>query len=710
MQTRDIKRWKKPQKIFKIFLVFIVILYMQLCYLALFKNVYGLNMQTFAKNRNTYKSTIKALRGNIYASDGTILAQTVTSYTVIAYLAEERTGNSKTPLHVVEKEKTARALAPLLNMTEERILSLLSRDAYQVELGPGGRGITELKKEEIEALNLPGIDFIEDTKRYYPNGDFASYIVGYAKKDEGNKIVGELGVESLYDDELSGTDGSIEQQQDRYGYKIPDTPEINNPAIDGNNIYLTIDANVQRFLEEAANYVEEEADPVWFTISAMEAKTGKILGSASIPSFNPNVLNITNYENPLVSFTYEPGSVMKIFTYLCAMEKGTYNGSATYKSGSIKIGDTLIYDHNKTGWGVITYDLGFERSSNVATATIMQTILNKNELRACLTNYGFGSKTGIKLPREMTGSLDFNYAVEVAAASYGQAILTTPVQQLQALSIIANNGTMIKPSIVEKIVDSESGKVIYQNEIEKVPNVVSKSSVDAMKDLMYNVVNSPLPGATGRQYKVEGYDVIGKTGTAQFIDAATGKYTSGSNNYIYSTSIMFPKDDPDVIIFASLKKPKRNSSSSMASAVVETIKNIATYRNTYNKDKKLDTSNSYVLSDYRGMYTDEVEKTLKDNLLKVVTIGNGERIINQYPTSNITVLGNDIVFLVTDSLEIKVPDFKNWSRKDVVTFCNLAGLDYKIDGYGYVIKQSIAANEVLKETDRLSITLKDKEI
>ena len=710
MQTRDIKRWKKPQKIFKIFLVFIVILYIQLCYLALFKNVYGLNMQAFAKNRNTYKSTIKALRGNIYASDGTILAQTVTSYTVIAYLAEERTGNSKVPLHVVEKEKTARALAPLLNMTEERILSLLSRDAYQVELGPGGRGITELKKEEIEALNLPGIDFIEDNKRYYPNGDFASYIVGYAKKNEENEIIGELGVESLYNEELNGTDGSIEQQQDRYGYKIPDTPEINNPAIDGNNIYLTIDASVQRFLEEAANYVEEEADPVWFTISAMEAKTGKILGSASIPSFNPNILNITNYENPLVSFTYEPGSVMKIFTYLCAMEKGTYNGSATYKSGSIKIGDTLIYDHNKTGWGVITYDLGFERSSNVATATMMQTILNKNELKTCLTNYGFGSKTGIKLPREMEGSLDFNYDVEVAAASYGQGILTTPVQQLQALSIIANNGTMIKPSIVEKIVDSESGKVIYQNEIEKVPNVVSKSSVDAMKDLMYNVVNSTLPGATGRLYKIKDYDVIGKTGTAQFIDATTGKYTSGSNNYIYSTSIMFPKDDPDVIIFASLKKPKRNSSSSMATAVVETIKNIATYRNTYNKDKKLDTSNSYVLSDYRGMYTDEVEKILKDNLLKVVTIGNGERIINQYPDSNITVLGNDIVFLVTDSLEIKVPDFKNWSKKDVITFCNLANLDYKIEGYGYVIKQSIAANEVLKESDRLNITLKDKEI
>ena len=147
MQTRNIRKWKKPQKFFKIFLVFIVVLYIQFCYLALFKNVYGINMQAFAKNRNTYKTTIKALRGNIYAEDGTILAQTVTSYTVIAYLSASRTGTSKTPLHVVDKEKTARELAPLINMSEDRILRLLNMDLYQVELGPGGRGITELKKE-----------------------------------------------------------------------------------------------------------------------------------------------------------------------------------------------------------------------------------------------------------------------------------------------------------------------------------------------------------------------------------------------------------------------------------------------------------------------------------------------------------------------------------------------------------------------------------
>ena len=165
-------------------------------------------MQAFANNRNTYTATIKSLRGKIYTADETVLAQTVSSYTVIAYLSPKRTGNSTKPLHVVDKEMTARVLAPILNMKEERLLELLSRDVYQVELGPGGRDITELKKEEIEALELPGIGFSSDTKRYYPNGDFASYIVGYAKKyDEG--IVGELGIEALYNDELNGKDNCI---------------------------------------------------------------------------------------------------------------------------------------------------------------------------------------------------------------------------------------------------------------------------------------------------------------------------------------------------------------------------------------------------------------------------------------------------------------------------------------------------------------------
>ena len=704
MKTRSFKKWKKPQGIFKIFLVFIVVLFIQLCYLSLFSKVYGIDMQLFAKNRNTYKATIKALRGNVYTSDETVLAQTVTSYTVIAYLSPSRTGNSKKPLHVVDKLTTAKALAPVLNMTEERLLELLSRNAYQVELGPGGRDITELKKEEIEALELPGIDFMEDTKRYYPNGDFASYIVGYAKKYDG-EIVGELGIEGLYNNELNGEDGKIIQQQDRYGYRIPDTPETNIPAENGNDIYLTIDANIQRFVENVVDEIEEVSNPEWVTISVMEAKTGKILASASAPSFDPNKLNIVNYENPLVSFSYEPGSVMKLFTYLCAMENGVYNGNATYKSGSIKIEDSIIYDHNKVGWGTITYDLGLERSSNVAVATMMQTILTRDQLKKCFTTFGFGSKTGIELPRELSGTINFKYPVETAAASFGQGIMTTPIQHLQALSIIANDGVMIKPRIVDKIVDSQTGNTIYQNEIEKI-QVASKENVEYIRELMYNVVNSTKPGVTGYKYKIPGYDVIGKTGTAQYFNSTTGKYSGSGLDYIYSFSGMFPKDNPDVIIFASLKKPTQKREIFQA-GIVSLMKDIATYRNTFNKQKSLNTSYSYVLNDYRGQKTEDIKNFLKEKDLDVILIGNGKYIIDQYPESNITVLDEDHIFLITNGSEFTIPNFIGWSKKDVQTFANLTGIEIEFDGYGYVFEQSIKANEVLKEKEKIQIKLKD---
>ena len=188
-KKQDMKQWKLPKIAFLVSAFLIFLLYIQFAYLSLSPVVYGIDMDEFAKQRNTVSRTLYAKRGTIYDKDGNTLALNVSSYTVIAYLDESRSENSSTPKHVEDKEMTAQKLAPLLNMTEEYILKLLNTEAYQVELGPGGRGITELKKEEIESLGLPGIDFIESSKRYYPNGDFASYVIGYAKQNEVEETV-----------------------------------------------------------------------------------------------------------------------------------------------------------------------------------------------------------------------------------------------------------------------------------------------------------------------------------------------------------------------------------------------------------------------------------------------------------------------------------------------------------------------------------------
>ena len=672
-------------------------------------------MQEFASNRNTYSSLLHAQRGTIYDSQGDILAQDVSSYTVIAYLDESRTGSSKTLYHVADKQMTAEALAPLLNMEVDEILELLNRDVYQVELGPGGRGITEILKKKIEELNLPGIDFIESYKRYYPNGDFASYIVGYAKKqnvdvtlDNTTKkeemLVGELGIEVEYNELLQGQNGYISYQQDRYGYKIPDTPEINEPAVDGSDIYLTIDANIQRILESVVDENVELYDPEWVTINVMDAKTGDILGSASSPSFDPNKLNLTNYENPLTSFVYEPGSVMKTYTYMCAIEKGTYKGDQLYHSGHITIEDTNIYDWNNVGWGDITYDRGFILSSNVATSNIMQNFLTKDELKDCLESYGFGETTGIELPRELSGSVVFNYPVEVAAASYGQGITTTPIQHLQALSIIANNGYMVKPHIVSKIV--QNGEVTYEREVAKSDRIVSQTTIDKIKELMYGAVNDEEGGAIGLAYRVDGLDIIGKTGTAEIYDEEHGGYLTGWLDYIYSFSGMFPADDPEIIIFVSVKRPNNGSNIGIKTMTQSAIESIAKYKGYISNDTNDDTINDVTIENYVNLSSEEVEKDLENKGLDVVLLGDGDRIIRQYPASGTTLLTGDKVFLLTNTKEIIIPDLVGYSRIEAIALLELLDVEYELDGYGFVTEQSIKAGEQI--TDKIKLTLKQK--
>ena len=505
-RKQGLKVWKKPNIVLAFFLLCFFIIYLFFVYISLSPVVHGIDMQKFATSRNTVSSILYAKRGTIYDQNKNILAVDVASYTDIAYLSETRTVDEKKPLHVVDKEKTAKALSPIINMSEEDILKLLNRKnaagktVYQVELGPGGRGITELTKQEIEDLKLPGIDFIENFKRFYPNGDFAAYILGYAKQyeektnEDGQErieysIIGELGIEKQFEKILQGKNGYFQYQKDRYGYKIPDTPETRIDEEDGKDIYLTLDSNVQRFVESAVKDTAHEFQPKWMTLTVMDAKTGEILGTGTSPSFDPNKKNISDWSNVLVSKAYEPGSTMKLFSYMCAIDSGDYHGNDTVDSGSLKIGDDTIRDWNGEGWGKITYDEGLEFSSNVAAASLVQKVINKSQLYDCYKKFGFGSETGIELPSESIGTINFRYPIEVATASFGQGITTTAIQQLQGLTIIANDGHMVKPQIVKKIVNSKTNEVVLDMEVEKTEQLVKSSTVEKMKELMYNVIH-----------------------------------------------------------------------------------------------------------------------------------------------------------------------------------------------------------------------------
>lgn len=708
MKNKKVRNDIKLNKFMLVFAFFCFgIILARTSYLALANKIDGIDIKTFAKNRSTSKRTIYANRGTIYDSQGEILAENTSSYTLIAYLDPSRSANSKTPKHVADVDYTAKQLATVLDMTEKQIKSYLNQKGkYQVELGPKAKALTELKKEAIEKLNLPGIDFVESIQRYYPNGEFASYVLGYAKKNDDGLIKGELGIEQLYNKELSGTDGYVEYQKDRNGYQIPNTKEIRQEAIAGNDVYLTIDGQIQFFVEQAINAAYTTYNPEWMVMVVADAKTGKILADSSRPSFNPNTLNIKNYYDLSISLPYEPGSTMKIYTYMAALEKGTYQGNKTFKSGSYKVDkDTTIKDwNNGRGFGTITYDQGFAASSNVGIINILNNFINGKDLKEYFKKMGFGSATNVGLANENKGSLgSFKYETEIYTAGFGQGIMTTPMQHIKALTSIANDGILLQPYIIDKIVDSRTGEVLVQNERKELGRVASKETTDKMKELMYTVVNGGSGSyCTGTSYKIKGYDIIGKTGTAQRYNAKTGKYTQKESEAIRSVSIMFPKDNPRVIIYAAAQ---RTSGSALYTSVKKVIKNTANYLNVNNTTVIEEKNINYTMENFINTKTNDVTQKLTEKGIKYVLIGDGEKIIKTYPSKDNVVNTNEHIFLLTSGTNYKMPNIKNYSLKDVLELCELLDINIVTDGNGYVKSYSIKEGTKIEKDMTLEVKL-----
>lgn len=686
-----------------IFFLFIFVLILRLGYLCLTGKVDGINLKSFANKRNTKKETLYALRGNIYDVNGDVLAQTINSYTIIAYLDESRSKDSKVPLHVVNKEDTAEKLATVLDMSKEQILERLNKKAYQVEFGSKGKGLTELQKEAIENLNLSGIDFITTHKRYYPNNNFLSYVIGYTSSDENGNMKGLMGIEKQYDEKMTGTNGFVKYQKDLNGYKFPNSNEIRKEKIDGNDVYLTIDSNVQMSLETAINKAQNESSANWIVAVVADAKTGKILGSATSPSFNPNTKDIKNYLNPLVSYTYEPGSVMKTYSYMAALENNPawdpYNTNC--ETGPYEIGDDTVRDWNKTGWGLIPYSRGYTLSSNTCVANMIKNYLSKQKLMDYYKKLGFGQKTNIDLPNEYTGKVKFKYDVEVVNAGFGQGITTTPIQQIKALTAISNNGVILNPYIVSKTINSSTKEVTYKAAVKEGEKVASTETINKIKDLMYRVVNSDSSETTGSKYKMDGYDLIGKTGTAQIANPRTGKYYDGKYDYITSFSGMYPKDDPKVILYVAFQ---RSYNSNVLPQTVQTIvRDTAKYLGIFEEAPEINKEvTTYKLGSYKNKTTESVKQTLDALGASYVIFGDGNKVISQYPNKNSKVSTKDKVFIFTNGT-ITMPDLTNYSVKEADVVLSKLGIKHSINASGYIGYQSVSAGTVINSDTEVTL-------
>ncbi|MBQ4019104.1 MAG: penicillin-binding protein, partial [Erysipelotrichaceae bacterium] len=361
------------------------------------------SLNDYVQSVSNVEERIFASRGNIYDKEGSIVAQDVKTYDIICYLDEERLSSSDEIAYVDDPSFTAQALAPILGMDASDIYNILvsNKGLYQIELGTKGRNLSEEQKNQIEAIKgLHGIDFRNSYKRYYPYGDtFSPQLVGFAQSDNTGKLIGKLGIESYLNDELSGTDGYHSYQRDKHGYILPGMYEETVNAVNGYDVYLTLDVSIQEALNSALNTTMEAKNASRAWAAVVEIKTGKILAWGQTPSFNPNELKEddvqVNYGSQLA---YEPGSVMKSVIYSAAMDMGVYDGDRGFDSspycytasaGRTYSGDQLgcIYNVSRLDWGTIPLDYGLIYSSNVATATLLSEYVGVDNYKDYLEKY-----------------------------------------------------------------------------------------------------------------------------------------------------------------------------------------------------------------------------------------------------------------------------------------------------------------------------------
>jgi len=635
--------------------------------------------------------TIEPERGVIFDSNGDRLIHNTLAYTVIAVLSPDY------PNHVTDVRKTARQLAPLLNMAEDTLLSLLTKSSYQVELRPGGWKVDKAVADQIKELNIPGIILKEEVKRSYPNNSFAAYVLGFRNYD--NEAI--LGLEQYYDDILSGKPGQLNVLRDLKGFELPDSVEMFEPAEDGANLVLTIDKTIQQYVESALDRAETKYNPKKIVAIVADPKTGEILAMANRPNFNPNEYwTIQGYLNSAIQYQFEPGSTFKIVTLAAAIEEGVYNGGETYLSGQIKVPGGVIHDHNNgIGWGEISFLNGVQRSSNVAFVKLGYERLGKERLFSYISSFGYGQQTGIDLPGEIKGSLleaNAAYPLDVAAISIGQGIAVTPIQQVMAVAAVANGGKLLQPYIVKEIRDPDTGEVVIENKPVVKEQVISEETSRKATEVLQEVVEYGME----KGGSIPGYPIAGKTGTAQKIgedgNYLPDKYVVSYIGYVTSQELLVYVlvDEPDLSI------PYYGSTVAVP-IFAEIMQNSLRYLKVPLKsgsESELEREESIILDNYLSRDLNTAAVALTEKGLNPVILGGGKTIIEQSPVAGTEVYRGATIYLLTEPREsLRIADFTGKSLREALELADVLGIEVKISGNGFVVKQSLPPGSIAPE-------------
>ena len=481
--------------------------------------------------------TARSSRGNIYDRHGRLLAGSATVETVVGL-----------PHQVVDSLFTARALAPVLEMTEERIYELITQDRSAVYIK---RKVEEDVAQEVRLLNLPGITFTQETKRFYPNGTLLSQLLGFVGMDQGW-----AGLEIFFEEELKGQDGNIVFPSDNLGRAIPGAHHFIPPK-QGRDLYLTIDETIQFIVERELSRAMLEYRPNRVTALAVNPQTGEVLAAASKPDFDPNHYN--EYDKEIwrlfpVTDTYEPGSTFKLITLAAAIEENLYREAEDlFCPGHKEVAGHKVgcWTSDRGGHGSINFLEAVLSSCNPAFMTLGER-LGTQKLFDYIRAFGFGAITGLDYPGEGAGLIFSPNQVgplELATTSFGQGISVTPLQQVMAVSAIANGGYLLRPYLVKEIREID-GQPVRVDSTEIIRQVISRDTANHVALIMEQVVQD----GSGVNAAVEGYRSAGKTGTAQKVGPG-GAYISGE--YILSFIGFAPLEDPRILLYIAVDGARR---------------------------------------------------------------------------------------------------------------------------------------------------------
>lgn len=688
------------KRISHVFVVFFVLFCILALHILKINIIDGEKLRTGAIEQQTRDYQVSSARGTIYDRNGKALAISSSAVTISANPKE------------IEKAKyavdeLAQKLAEMLELDVETVKKKITKDALDVELKAK---VEPEIADQIRAMELKGIYFKEDTKRYYPFGSFASHVLGYVGKD--NQGLG--GIEMVYDDELSGVPGRVVTLKNAHGTDMPFQEERHIDSENGLNVVLTIDETIQHFAEKHLSGVYNDAAPKeGAACIVMEVKSGEILAMATMPNFDLNEPNqITDKEvleyldaikedsnftdedynqavaaarnkmwrNKAVVDSYEPGSCFKILTMSMALEEGVVTPEDHFTcTGVKKVEDRDIHCAERSGHGPQTFRDGVKNSCNPVFIEVGQRV-GIDTFKKYYKAFGFRDKTGFDLPGEASGVFytdeQFNI-VELATASFGQGPKITPLQLISAVSAVANGGNLMKPHLVKQFTD-ENGTVVEKVEPTVVRQVVSEETSKIVCDLLENAVTN----GSGQNAYIKGYRVAGKTGTSEKLPRGSKKYTASFVGFA-------PANDPQIACLVVIDEPVGGSyygGQVAAPAVGKILEDTLKYLGVepqYTEEEK--TSIDVGVPEVGELEIAVAKRKLNEMGLKYTVIGGGEKVVRQVPASGAVVNSGSVIVLYTENVENKmvvVPDLVGKSLTRVKSMLSSSGLNLSIVGAG----------------------------